>query len=196
MSDKDINDITSSPQRESVTISSQSSFTEPWIPLSKADKDELELMSNMAAVAGITDIDAYKSGLNPADLNEGEERCGLCQCPLTKEFVDTWRDKIGSEIIRLGQWTEIHEAHIKKAQEEEWKAKGYPENIEWEELAGRAKKHMRWLKDIISDKVESRYRRMFKQQLKDTKGNAAMLLRQEHKLPFPGYYGPRGADIM
>lgn len=192
--EKDSQETASSPMREAYSSQSQTYSLDPNSQLSLADKDEMDLMSNMAAVAGITDIEAIKRNMDK--LKDGEERCRLCQCTLQKEFVDAWRKKTGSNVIRLSMWTEIHEAHIRKSRDDEWRAKGYPENIEWERLAERAKKHLGYLEDIVSGQAKSKYRDLFARQMKDTKGNAARLLRQEHTLPHPGYYGPRGADIM
>lgn len=191
-SDRDIYEITSS-QTEPAEPNSQSSNGESRSPLSSHDKKTMDLMSDMAALAGIKDIEAYRREIQSGD--SGEDKCRLCLCPLPDGYLEPWKDQSIDGIIRLEMWTKICQSHTRETLEDEWRKKGYPKP-DWRTLASRITKHLRVLKKIIADKVNSRFRDQFAQQQKEIKGNTAMLLRQERKLTFPGYYGPRGGDIL
>ncbi|KAF8534483.1 RTC4-like domain-containing protein [Trichophaea hybrida] len=147
----------------------------------------------MAAIAGIKNIEAYRREINSSD--SGEDKCRLCHCPLPDGYLEPWKDQSNNGIIRLEMWTRICQAHTRETLEDEWQKKGYPKP-DWGTLASRTTKYLCVLKNIVANKVDSRFRDRFAQQQREIKGNTALLLRQERKLPFPGYYGPRGADIL
>lgn len=95
----------------------------------------------------------------------------------------------------MSEWTEICNKHKAADLQKEWKEKGYPV-IEWKGLKKRVEKHHQFLVDIVEDKVLSPFRQVFAKQQKETRGNAALLLRKDHQLQYPGYYGPRGSGIL
>jgi len=56
--------------------------------------------------------------------------------------------------------------------------------------------HLPRLKKVISKEIKSHLRFEFAKQFKQTRGLARTPLRLHHKLPFLGYYGPRGGAIL
>jgi hypothetical protein len=78
---------------------------------------------------------------------------------------------------------------------EEWMERGYPE-IDWKGMKKRIETHYKPIKAIVHGETESPFMAIFKQQEKDVRGNPILLIQKDHRLQYPGYYGPRGANIM
>jgi hypothetical protein len=182
---KDIVDIGSS----SDLGNSQSSHSEHALPTT-TDKRTSELLCEMAAKVGFKNID-----LSTRRANDGKERCKLCDHLLPDGYLELWRDLTEKCYIPLGMWQKICQDHKQQTLRDEWKKKKYPD-IKWTELKNRVSNHIRLLRDITANKVTSRFREEFATQQKETGGITAKLLRQERRLPNPGYYGPRGAEIL
>ena len=150
-------------------------------------------MSGIAALAGVDDVKAYQRKVQSAAATDN--MCRLCQARLPERYLEPWKDRAKNGIIRLEMWAQICQAHTREGLEEQWRQKGYPV-LDWGALAGRVMGHLATLREIVTGDLPSRYRDIFAQQQREIKGRTAMLLRQERTLPFPGYYGPRGADIL
>jgi hypothetical protein len=145
----------------------------------------------MAVGVGITDLEALKA----RRANDGKDRCKLCDHILPPDYLDEHRDWTRKGFISLQKWQEICQDHKLRTLREEWKAKGYPD-IKWAELKDRVVQHETLLKNIISNKTHSHFREEFARELKETGGLTVKLLKQDRKLPNPGYYGPRGGEIL
>lgn len=131
-----------------------------------------------------------KKGFETADV------CVLCAAVLPLGTLDTWKDDDGElRPIRMAEWTEICNSHKAADLQKEWEEKGYPV-IEWKGLKKRVEKYHQFLVDIVENKVPSPFREVFAKQQKEIRGNAALLLRKDHQLQYPGYYGPRGSGIL
>lgn len=127
---------------------------------------------------------------------EAVDVCVLCDAVLPPGVLDKWKDGDGElQPIRMAEWTEICNNHKATDLQKEWEEKGYPV-IKWKGLKRRVEKHHQFLVDIIKNKVPSPFREAFAKQQKDIRGNAALLLRKDHQLQYPGYYGPRGSGIL
>ena len=187
--DREVVVITSSP----ATLEPTASYTKPPNLEPAVDKQTLELMGEIAAIAGVGDVEAFQRKVQSAATADGA--CRLCHDQLPEGYLESWKDRAENGIIRLEMWAKICQAHTREALEERWRQKGYPA-LDWAALAGRVTRHLAALRKIVMGDLPSRYRDLFAQQQRETKGRTAMLLRQEWKLPFPGYYGPRGADIL
>ncbi|KAI5846964.1 RTC4-like domain-containing protein [Tricharina praecox] len=154
---------------------------------------------SLADISGFLESDSESAkdltrGLEVSITIDGDEHdsCKLCSSPLPPGYLDKWTL---SRPVRFELWVKICQDHKELEFREDWTKKGYPD-IQWEELPTRIVKHLPQLKDVISEKTESHFRSEFAKQLEDTAGLTRNLLRLEHKLPFPGYYGPRGGAIL
>jgi len=121
-----------------------------------------------------------------------QANCKLCSSPLPPGYLDS---QARVQPIRLAIWAKICRKHKTLELQDEWAKKKYPD-IEWEKLPGQIAKHLPLLKKVISMEIESHFRSEFAKQFKETRGLMRILLNLSHKLPFPGYYGPRGGAVL
>ncbi|KAI5786672.1 RTC4-like domain-containing protein, partial [Pyronema domesticum] len=188
--DVDITNTTSS-QPSAFQLSSQSSLDDP-LNIDPSDTATADIMAGLSAIAGIRDLNELR---RLHTLDDSQETCRLCRLPLPAGYLEKWRRDAPNGIILLETWTKICRQHTRSVLEDEWNSRGYPV-IDWKKLSKRAEKYLPYLRKITDGSKESKLRKEFEQQQKEIRGNTAMLLRQERKLPFPGYYGPRGGDIL
>ena len=131
-------------------------------------------------------------------LSPGIEKteCQACNEPLPANFLDTWKNgEFRKGHIPLLEWMDICTEHKAVSLREEWREKGYPK-IDWKGMKKRIENHYKPIEAIIRGEIESPFMAIFQQQEKDVRGNPILLLRKDHRLQYPGYYGPRGANIM
>lgn len=122
--------------------------------------------------------------------------CVICNEVLPIGTLDAWRYDDGElKPIRMAEWAIICNKHKEAGFQEQWDKRGYPV-INWGELKKRVERHHQILVDIVTNKVTSPFRDVLVSQQKETRGNAAMLLRKDVRLQYPGYYGPRGSSIL
>jgi len=122
--------------------------------------------------------------------------CQGCNEPLPTGFLDTWKNGNFSEgHIPMLEWMDICTEHKAVSLREEWMERGYPE-IDWKGMKKRIETHYKPIKAIVHGETESPFMAIFKQQEKDVRGNPILLIQKDHRLQYPGYYGPRGANIM
>ncbi|CUS10168.1 unnamed protein product [Tuber aestivum] len=134
-----------------------------------------------------------KQSLSPSIV---EIECQACNEPLPPNFLETWKNGgFRKGHIPLLEWMDICTEHKAMSLREEWMEKGYPK-IDWKGLKKRIESHYKPIQAIIHGEAESPFMTIFQQQEKDVRGNPILLLRKDHRLQYPGYYGPRGANIM
>jgi len=155
----------------------------------------MDAVSGIAAAVGLSDFEVLRRKINLSEKVDQTACCKLCKKPLQEGYLDRWSDQTTNGHIKLDLWMQICEDHTKRDLQVEWSHKGYP-TIKWKALRARATRHLKVLRDIIADRVDSEYRAVFEDQQRQIGGQTIKLLRQDHTLPFPGYYGPRGADIL
>lgn len=184
-------DLSSSPPACSRT-STQSSYS-GRDPTPVEGRQTKELVNEMAAKAGIANINAYMDEFQT--LEDRPTECKVCHEPLAEGYLESQFGLTMSDEIRLDMWSKICDDHTRRRLENEWEEKGYPDII-WGQLSKRAEKKTAVLKRIVNKRIDSPYRSLFEKQQKAVAGNAFKYLQQDQKLPFPGYYGPRGGDIL
>ncbi|RPB00886.1 hypothetical protein L873DRAFT_1788791 [Choiromyces venosus 120613-1] len=122
--------------------------------------------------------------------------CQACNEPLPVNFLDTWKDgRFKKGHVPLLEWMDICTEHKAVSLRGEWVRKGYPE-INWKGLKRRIEGNYKSIEAILHGEIESPFLAIFQEQEKDVRGNPILLLRKDHRLQYPGYYGPRGANIM
>lgn len=189
--------------RENMELSSSPNGTERLIEGSQSSPTESQFPSSSSQVWHMDDISLElretklrQQGNKRKKLFETADACVLCAAVLPLGTLDAWKDDDGElQPIRMAEWTEICDNHKAADLRKEWEEKGYPV-IEWKGLRRRVERHHRFLADIVENKLPSPFRKVFAKQQKEIRGNAALLLRKDHQLQYPGYYGPRGSGIM
>lgn len=184
-------ELSSSPNGAEYSIGgSQSSTTESQFPSSSSQVRHIDDISLGLRETKLREQGKRKKMLDTADV------CVLCAAVLPLGALDTWKDEAGKLLpIRMAEWTEICNNHKAADLQKEWEEKGYPV-IEWKGLKKRVGKHHEFLVGIVENKVPSPFREAFAKQQREIRGNAALLLRKDHQLQYPGYYGPRGSGIL
>lgn len=116
------------------------------------------------------------------------------RCPMCHEEVDgkllekhSTRGKMS-----VKQQTAFCRLHKRLSAEAAGTEKGYPK-IDWETLDSRCSAHQGFLQNILEGKQASHYRKVLKERV-DTGKNRTLLTSQDNLAP--GYYGPRGLQVM
>lgn len=193
----------STPKVSYRELSSSPNQAERSIGGSQSSTIESQFSSSSSQVWHMDDISLElretklcEQGKKRKKIFETADVCVLCATVLPLGTLDTWKDDDGElRPIRMAEWTEICNNHKAADLRKEWKEKGYPV-IEWRGLRKRVERHHQVLVDIVENKLFSPFREVFAKQQKEIRGNAALLLRKDHQLQYPGYYGPRGSGIL
>lgn len=113
-------------------------------------------------------------------------------CPWCGDEVDEQllKDFSRGERMNVRRQTKFCQEHKKHAAREAWDSRGYPD-IDWDELPHRIVSHYDTLLEII-DGRKSHYRTFLARKIE---AGEARSLKKEENLN-PGYYGPRGFNIM
>ena len=127
--------------------------------------------------------------MSTSHRKNGSPKCPRCHKPVSQKHLDLKNEQ------------KIHDAHERDSALEEWQARKLPK-IEWDKLLERCKKHMEYLEDIINEKKPSHYKEQAienRRSFKKKKGRKALtkdLIEMGFEKCAPGYYGPKGAEIM
>ncbi|EQL00717.1 hypothetical protein OCS_03578 [Ophiocordyceps sinensis CO18] len=113
--------------------------------------------------------------------------CPWCGQPVDKSLLD---DFSRGKRMNVRLQTRFCRQHKKQTAVETWQAKGYPE-VDWEGLDRRFAAHRRPLLDIVNGKA-SHFRGILAQKIES---GQARSMKKEGNMN-PGYYGPRGFDLM
>ncbi|KAK5987571.1 hypothetical protein PT974_11703 [Cladobotryum mycophilum] len=121
-----------------------------------------------------------------------EEESNVASCPWCNATVEKrlLREFAKGKRLNVRMQTRFCQSHKKKTALETWKEKKYPE-IEWDELEDRFSKHRGFLLGIINGNT-SHYRTIMATKIET---GQARLMKKEENLN-PGYYGPRGFNLM
>ncbi|KAL7799126.1 RTC4-like domain-containing protein [Trichoderma ceciliae] len=134
------------------------------------------------------------SSLGPLfpDKDGEEDDDAEALCPWCGATVDVKQLEEFSKGKRLNVWmqTEFCKAHKKKSAMATWKSRSYPQ-VKWARLEKRFKNHQERLLSIINGE-ESHYRTVLADKIEL---GQARSMKKEKNLN-PGYYGPRGFNIM
>ncbi|KAL7942237.1 RTC4-like domain-containing protein [Trichoderma barbatum] len=114
------------------------------------------------------------------------------QCPWCGAIVDVklLEEFSNGKRLNVRLQTQFCESHRKKSAMVTWESKSYP-NVEWASLEARFKAHQDHLLEIINGE-ESHYRTALADKIEQGQDRS---MKKEENLN-PGYYGPRGFNIM
>lgn len=130
------------------------------------------------------------------DLSEVEELQSITtpRCPMCHEEVD---GKLLEKHSTRGKMSVKQQAvfcrlHKRLEAEAAGTEKGYPK-IDWDALGSRCRAHQGFLQNILEGRQASHYRKVLKERV-DSGKNRTLLTNQDNLAP--GYYGPRGLQVM
>ncbi|PHH65467.1 hypothetical protein CDD81_2247 [Ophiocordyceps australis] len=116
-----------------------------------------------------------------------EPKCPWCGKVVDKKLLDNFFQGKHMKVQMQMRFCQMHKKHTAV---EAWQSRGYPD-IDWKTLVSRFAVHRKFLLDIIHGE-KSFFRAM--QAHKIATGQARTVLKEGNLNP--GYYGPRGFDMM
>ena len=122
------------------------------------------------------------------DVAEPAASCPWCGQSVSADLLNEFSKGKRLNVRMQTKFCKIHKLH---AATEEWKEKGYP-TIDWEELPVRFKAHHEYLLEVVNG-TPSHYRNKLAKEIEIGKGRA---MKSAEENLNPGYYGPRGFDLM
>ncbi|UNI15111.1 hypothetical protein JDV02_001677 [Purpureocillium takamizusanense] len=138
------------------------------------------------------DSDDSVDGKDETGAEPEADAAATSSCPWCGEPVDkaTLNDFSKGKRMNVRQQTKFCHKHRKQTALETWEADGYPD-VQWQDLTERFEKHRAHLLSIVNGK-SSHYRSLLADRIASGKARS---LRKEDNLN-PGYYGPRGFNLM
>ncbi|KAI1359928.1 RTC4-like domain-containing protein [Xylaria arbuscula] len=116
-------------------------------------------------------------------------RCPMCHQEVDRELLEKYSTQ-GKMSVK--QQTTFCRSHKRKSAAKLGAEKGYP-NIDWETLDRRLNSHRKFLQEILEGTQASHYRDILKERV-DSGKNRTLL--KSHDNLTPGYYGPKGLQVM
>ncbi|RVD80798.1 uncharacterized protein DFL_008689 [Arthrobotrys flagrans] len=127
-----------------------------------------------------------------------EYRCPMCNEEVSKQLYESYLPDLEKK-YKIDLRRKFHKSHKLAKVHKKVSELDIPE-IDWETLEERCKKHFPYLSDIMARKTKSHFRdlseKFNKMKLKDKSRVEAMFDDGNWEKTFPGYYGPRGSEIM
>lgn len=122
----------------------------------------------------------------------GKAAAKTASCPWCGEGVDgDWLEEFAKgKRMNVRMQTQFCRQHRRRRAMEAWRAKGYPE-VEWAGLSRRFSEHHDFLLAVVHGRA-SHFRSVLAEQIE--RGQARCLKKEENLNP--GYYGPRGFNLM
>lgn len=149
---------------------------------------------NGSATVTFSDLDSSgdEAVMSPAEpsaeeTNTPEVLCPWCGDPVDGAFL---RDFSKGKRLNVRMQTRFCQKHKKATAMENWKARRYPE-VQWDELESRFSDHDGLLLDIVNG-APSYFGTILADKIKSGKARS---LKKEDNMN-PGYYGPRGFNLM
>lgn len=116
-------------------------------------------------------------------------KCPMCYQDVDRELLEK-HSKDGKMTVK--QQTAFCRLHRRKSAAKAGTQRGYP-TINWETLGPRFDAHRDFLKNILEGKQASHYRNILKERVESGKNRTLLT---NHDNLTPGYYGPRGLQVM
>ncbi|KAL7897526.1 RTC4-like domain-containing protein [Trichoderma sp. SZMC 28014] len=120
---------------------------------------------------------------------DGQALCPWCGASVDRQQLKEFSE--GRQRLSVKMQTKFCESHRKTSAQETYQLKSYPK-VQWDSLTERFESHRARLLGIINDEEESHYRTALADKISLGKGRS---MNKEENLN-PGYYGPRGFNMM
>ncbi|KAK6544200.1 hypothetical protein TWF694_000903 [Orbilia ellipsospora] len=123
--------------------------------------------------------------------------CFMCNEEVSKELYESYMPDL---LKTMSVKRKLHKSHKQAAAHAKKKRLGIPD-IDWDILEDRCKEYFSYLGDIMAGKAKSHYRNVSEQFFKAKHQNGqsrteAVFQKGNWEKEYPGYYGPRGRDII
>jgi hypothetical protein len=143
------------------------------------------------SIATLMDTDSEDEAIN-ADDKHSKPTEEMAVCPWCGDAVDAafYREFTKGVRMNVQKQTRFCHKHKKKTALDTWRAKSYP-SIDWDEMPSRVASHHAFLAGIVNGEP-SYYRTKL---AKKIESGASRAMKKEENLN-PGYYGPKGFNIM
>ncbi|KAJ8123358.1 hypothetical protein O1611_g9610 [Lasiodiplodia mahajangana] len=155
------------------------------------DMDSFDDDGSLGATA--TPEASQDTSWDPLEIEELESsttpRCPMCHEAVDSELIEKYSTN-GKMSVK--QQTDFCRLHKRRSAEAAGMKKGYPK-IDWESLRSRCTAHLKFLERILEGTQVSHYRQILKEKV-DSGKNRTLLKSQDNLTP--GYYGPRGLQVM
>ncbi|KAF7551292.1 hypothetical protein G7046_g7757 [Stylonectria norvegica] len=164
-----------------------------------ADLPELNQEERIGAGSGdspLTELgsmsDAPTIGVSGGE--EEEPETPTASCPWCGEAVDEalLRDFTKGKRLNVRMQNKFCQKHKKETAMETWRERNYP-SVQWDSLEHRFADHRDFLLSVVNGDEESHFRSILAEKIET--GKAARSLKKEENMN-PGYYGPRGFNLM
>ncbi|KAF2965162.1 hypothetical protein GQX73_g8431 [Xylaria multiplex] len=143
--------------------------------------------------ATATPVESQDTSWDHLEIDEVESpttpRCPMCYQEVDRELLEK-HSTHGKMSVK--QQTAFCRLHKRQSAAKAGAEKGYPD-IDWDSLDSRLTSHQDFLQNILEGSQASHYREVLKERV-DSGKNRTLLT--SHDNLTPGYYGPRGLQIM
>ena len=129
------------------------------------------------------------------------ENCDICGAKVDRILKENFQDRFTNGKGMTFKWQQRFCRHHKQESAKEWaREKGWP-TIDWTCLPQRMTQFDDHLRDVICNRVESRWKNDLRRHLRPSKSRflevrAAADAREVKTMARTGYYGPRGEKVM
>lgn len=155
--------------------------------------------SSLSDISGLSDLSDLEGLGNSQPLTEasyageGDREVTEAECPWCGDVVPDALLKEFSKGKRLNvrMQTKFCQTHKKQTALDTWREKQYPAEILWSDLQSRFEDHRDFLLEVVSG-GPSHFRSILAKKIETGKARS---LKKEDNLN-PGYYGPRGFNLM
>ncbi|KAK6509379.1 hypothetical protein TWF481_004128 [Arthrobotrys musiformis] len=182
---------------------------EPTVSLLSDSDDSVSSASSRKRKRGTSDsettpqkADTFKPAKqkkkNP-DTGPKKYRCPMCNEEVSKQLYESYLPDLEKR-YKIELRRKFHKSHKLAKVHKKVSELDIPE-IEWDALEGRCAKYFPYLRDIMSRKTESHFRDLSEKFNKKKRKNnqtrtEALFDERGWEKTYPGYYGPRGSEIM
>ncbi|TGJ84305.1 hypothetical protein E0Z10_g4465 [Xylaria hypoxylon] len=143
--------------------------------------------------ATVTPVESQDTAWDHLEIDEAESpttpKCPICSQEVDRELLEK-HSTHGKMSVK--QQTAFCRLHKRQSAAKAGAEKGYPE-IDWDSLDSRFSSHQDFLQNVLEGTQASHYRKVLKERV-DSGKNRTLLTNHDNLTP--GYYGPRGLQIM
>ncbi|KAI0535820.1 RTC4-like domain-containing protein [Xylaria digitata] len=143
--------------------------------------------------ATVTPMESQDTSWDHLEIDETESltipRCPMCYQEVDRELLEK-HSTHGKMSVK--QQTAFCRLHKRQSAAKAGAEKGYPD-IDWDSLDSRLSSHQDFLQNILEGSQSSHYRDVLKERV-DSGKNRTLLTSYDNLTP--GYYGPRGLQVM
>lgn len=155
-------------------------------------------LSSLSSVPDSPDVEEVAAlDLKPATPYNATVDCDICGAKVDKPMKQNYEDRFTKGKAMSFKWQQrfcLH--HQQENAKRRWGENGWPD-IDWPGLETRMRKFDDHLRDVICNRVESKWKDDLQRHMRPLKSKFPEVNAQEVKMTaWTGYYGPRGERAM